>query len=112
MGDVKRKMMQIKMKNQAAPQSFLSIIRCNCKTNCGNKRCTKKNALDCNVSCGECQGQNCSNSECVPMENDEAIEYKADYFCGGSGKYVQNIKFLLIQKEYFFMSRGAVCLML
>ena len=25
---------------------------------------------------------------------------------------VQNIQFLLIQKEYFFMSRGAVCLML
>ena len=71
------KMMPIKMKNQPAPQRLLSIIRCNCKTNCDNKRCTcKKHGLDCNLSCGECRGQNCSNSGCEPMENEEAVEYE------------------------------------
>ena len=96
------KMMQIKMKNQPAPHSFLSIIRCNCKTNFANKRCTcKKNGLDCNVSCDECQGQNCSNSECVPMENDEVLNtnscLKPTIFVV-EVENVQNIQFLLIQK--------------
>ena len=70
------KMMPIIMKNQPAPQRVLSIIRCNCRSNCDNKRCTcKKHGLDCNLSCGECRGQNCSNSGCEPMENAEAVEY-------------------------------------
>ena len=37
----------------------------------------KKHGLDCNMPCGECcnRGQNCSNSGCERMKNEEDEEY-------------------------------------
>ncbi|CAC5419297.1 unnamed protein product [Mytilus coruscus] len=60
---VNGRLMPIKTKKQPAPQRLLSIIRCNCKTNCDTRRCTcKKHGLECNISCGECRGQSFMNS--------------------------------------------------
>ena len=74
MADVKRKS-DAKLnekKNQPAPQR-ISIIRCNCKTECDNKRCTcKKHGPDCNFSGGKCREQSCTNCGFEPMENEEA----------------------------------------
>ena len=62
------KMMPIKTKNRPAPEKLLSIIRCNCKTNSETRRCScRKHGLECNISCGECRGQNCLNSKSVEM---------------------------------------------
>lgn len=68
--------MPIKTKNRPAPEKLLSIIRCNCKTNCETRRCScRKHGLECNISCGECRGQNCLNSKSVEMgvESEELI---------------------------------------
>ncbi|CAG2217816.1 unnamed protein product [Mytilus edulis] len=71
---VNGKLMPIKTKRQPAPQRLLSIIRCNCKTNCDTRRCTcRKHGLECNISCGECRGQSCMNSRHgdIDVEADE-----------------------------------------
>ena len=70
------KMMPIKTKNHPAPEKLLSIIRCNCKTNCETRCCScRKHGLECNISCGECRGQNCLKSKSVEMgvESEELI---------------------------------------
>lgn len=49
-----------------APEKLLKIIRCNCKTDCDNKRCNcKKHGLQCSVACGDCRGVSCSNAPSV-----------------------------------------------
>lgn len=46
-----------------APEDLLRVIRCNCKKDCGSKRCTcRKHGLECSVACGQCKGFGCSNS--------------------------------------------------
>jgi hypothetical protein len=70
------KMMPVKTKNPPAPEKHLSSIRCICKANCETRRCScRKHGLDCNISCGECRGQNCLNSKSVEMgvESEELI---------------------------------------
>ncbi|CAC5380091.1 unnamed protein product [Mytilus coruscus] len=69
---VNGKLMPIKTTKQPAPQRLLSIIRCNCKTNCDNRRYTCRN-----ISCGECRGQSCMNSRHVDI-NKEADELFSD----------------------------------
>ena len=69
-------MMPVKTKNPPAPEKHLSSIRCICKTNCETRRCScRKHGLECNISCGECRGQNCLNSKSVEMgvESEELI---------------------------------------
>jgi len=49
-----------------APDKLLNVIRCNCKSNCDNKKCTcRKHGLKCSQSCGSCGGIGCSNSPTV-----------------------------------------------
>jgi len=46
-----------------APDKLLNVIRCNCKSNYDNKKCTcRKHGLECSQSCGSCRGIGCSNS--------------------------------------------------
>ena len=53
-----------------APMRLLKIIKCNCKSNCDSKRCScRKHGLECSVGCGECKGNQCTNSP-RPMESD------------------------------------------
>jgi len=55
-----------------APQTLLSVVRCNCKTGCENSRCScKKNGLACTFACGECQGINCLNRDNEIVEDEE-----------------------------------------
>lgn len=45
------------------PEKLLSLISCNCKSGCERSCGCKKAGLFCNVMCGYCQGNGCSNSE-------------------------------------------------
>ena len=41
----------------AAPEELLTVIRCNCQTDCSTTRCTcRKHGLVCTVACGHCRG--------------------------------------------------------
>ena len=54
-----------------APDELLNIIRCNCKSNCDSKRCScRKHGIPCSMSCGQCRGTSCSNSEQVETEQE------------------------------------------
>ncbi|WAR03769.1 hypothetical protein MAR_010327 [Mya arenaria] len=59
-----------------APQEHLQVIRCSCKTDCSNLRCTcKKHNIECSVVCSKCKGSGCANSfqetECENSEFDD-----------------------------------------
>ena len=58
----------------AAPERLLKFVRCKCrltsKNPCESNACSgRKNGLKCVTACGDCQGENCKNSEEVE-END------------------------------------------
>lgn len=47
-----------------APDRLLKCIRCCCKMNCDNRRCTcRKHGLTRTAACGECHGISCSNKD-------------------------------------------------
>ena len=49
-----------------APERFLKVVRCKCKTDCKTSRCTcRKHGLTCSQMCGECKGVSCLNPEQV-----------------------------------------------
>ena len=49
---------------EAATQSILKIIRCECKTDYSSQRCgCRKNNLPCTYACGSCQETNCKSIE-------------------------------------------------
>lgn len=62
-----------------APESLLSAIRCGCKSNCNNQRCTCKVAgLQCTSACKNCDNKNCSNYISGEPDDDsesEPIDY-------------------------------------
>ena len=46
----------------AAPDSFLKIIHCNCTTACSTPRCScRQDNLPCTSACGQCQFDVCDN---------------------------------------------------
>lgn len=54
----------------AAPQTLLKVIRCNCRTGCNSMRCScRKNGIECSTACGECRGV-CENG--APVSNFES----------------------------------------
>jgi hypothetical protein len=56
----------------AAHESLLTMIRCNCKSDCKTMRCTcRKHGLDCSLACGVCKGQCCLNAPPQDLENDD-----------------------------------------
>ena len=66
----------------AAPERLLKFVRCKCKLTsknpCGSNVCScRKNGLKCVTACGDCQGENCKNSEEVE-ENDSIDEQISD----------------------------------
>ena len=53
---------------EVAPDSLLKFVRCHCKvaskSTCGTNKCTcVRNGIRCVASCGDCRGQDCSNSQ-------------------------------------------------
>jgi len=46
----------------AAPDSLLKVVHCNCITGCSTQRCMCRTyGLPCTSACGQCQVQSCSN---------------------------------------------------
>jgi len=57
----------------AAPDSLLKVVHCNCTTGCSTQRCTCRTyGLPCTSACGQCQLQSCSNpfNQVLTDEND------------------------------------------
>ena len=56
---------------EVAPNSILKVVRCNCKAasnQCGTSRCScRKNGLNCMLTCGECQGEDCEKREVLKV---------------------------------------------
>ena len=62
----------IRMKNPAAPESLLKIVRCKCAGNCETKRCScRKHGIKCNNACGYCKGFTCANIELDTSEESD-----------------------------------------
>ena len=62
----------------AAPESLLKVIRCDCQTECLHMRCScRKNGLTCTYACGVCQTTNCFNQE-TSITNEELEEEFSD----------------------------------
>ena len=65
------KMLPLQTDLKPAPDYLLEAIKCNCKTDCGTRRCTcRKYGLDCSPACGECKGLHCSNAILPDPESD------------------------------------------
>ena len=61
----------------AASEELLTVIRCNCQTDCTTTRCTcRKHGLVCTVACGHCRGETCVNVAPVNQdyEQDDEID--------------------------------------
>ena len=57
------KMFPVLTDQPPAPSRLLTLVKCNCKGDCDNRRCTcKKHGLQCSQMCGECRGVSCLNS--------------------------------------------------
>ena len=58
-----------------APEELLRVIRCNCKTDCTNMRCTSiKHNVKCSPACGNCRGSGCINSDQLEYDDDDDEE--------------------------------------
>ena len=45
-----------------APDHLLKCVRCDCKGECSNKKCSRKAyGIVCSLGCTECRGQTCKN---------------------------------------------------
>ena len=45
-----------------APENLLKVVRCSCKTDCINLRCScRKHNLKCTIACTHCRGSDCRN---------------------------------------------------
>ena len=61
----------------AAPEELLTVIRCNCQTDCSTTRCTCRiRGLVCTAACGHCRGETCVNVAPVnhDYEQDDEID--------------------------------------
>lgn len=62
-----------RMDSMPAPDFLLKIIRCKCKGDCDNLRCScRKNGMECSSVCSECRGTSCSNSSVDTTDIDES----------------------------------------
>ena len=70
---VKGRLLPARTDLPAGHMSFLEIVRCNCKYDCGSQRCSwRKHGLNCLAACGTCRGQSCTNSASPDLsDNDE-----------------------------------------
>ena len=59
------KLLPIMTDLQPAPQKFLEVVRCGCRSGCSSTRCScKKHGMPCSSACSECRGV------CANMLND------------------------------------------
>ena len=66
------KLVPVKTCLPAAPDELINVIRCKCKSNCDNRRCScRKHGLQCTTACTDCRGRSCSNAEQVEAEEDQ-----------------------------------------
>ena len=64
-----------------APEEILKIIRCNCKTECGNRRCSCRKAdLPCTAACGPCQVDGCDNVAGAVNSNSADVDDDIDLY--------------------------------
>lgn len=60
------------MTKSPAPSELLTLISCNCKSNCNNKCQCRKSMLQCSAMCRHCQGLSCRNSgQAVELHSDD-----------------------------------------
>lgn len=66
------KLVPVKTRLPAAPDQLINVIRCKCKSNCDNRRCScRKHGLQCTTACTDCRSRSCSNAEQVEAEEDQ-----------------------------------------
>ncbi len=67
----KNQLVPIMTNKQAAPETLLRIVHCNCTTACRTPRCSCRGyGLPCTPACGSCQVENCENpnNQSLPEE--------------------------------------------
>ena len=73
----------------AAPDSLLKVVHCNCTTGCSTQRCTCRTyGLPCTSACGQCQVQSCSNpfNQMLGDENENDDNDNAEMISGDNGR--------------------------
>jgi hypothetical protein len=66
------KLVPVKIRLPAAPDQLINVIRCKCKSNCDNRRCScRTHGLQCTTACTDCRGRSGSNAEQVEAEEDQ-----------------------------------------
>ena len=62
-GQDSEKLKPIRMQKDAAPESLLKLVKCNCHGKCDKNTCScRKNGLLCTLACGHCKGISCTNA--------------------------------------------------
>ena len=69
----------------AAPESLLKFVRCNCKLStrspCGNNSCScREHGLKCVAACGDCRGESCQNAEEIILDAEDTSDNDVDEF--------------------------------
>ena len=56
----------------AAPDTLLKMVHCNCTTACSTTRCScKRYGLFCSTACGPCQLDSCDNQNSKELQDGE-----------------------------------------
>ena len=59
-----------------APDNLLSVIWCNCHTDCNAMRCTfRKHNVKCSLACGNCRGSGCTNLDNFHVDETDDLDY-------------------------------------
>lgn len=62
-----------------APENFLKMLFCRCKTNCGSQCGCRKSGLKCSDICENCKGQSCTNAQMIIHEEQDDDNDIAEY---------------------------------
>ena len=65
----------VQMTQNAAPDTLLKVIFCNCKKPCGKACSCKKAGLFCTSVCGFCNENNCENTQTVDLDENSREDY-------------------------------------
>ena len=67
----RNKLVPIKISGDIAPDHMLTVVHCNCKSNCSSFICLcRKHGLKCVSACGNCHGSECTNVREVIIDSD------------------------------------------
>ena len=68
------KLVPVKTSLPAAPDQLINVIRCKCKSNCDNRRCScRKHGIQCTTACTDCRGRSCSNPNKLKLKRTKMI---------------------------------------